>query len=149
MLFQFRFFFRIRFILFRLFSLSGLRRLDFRRFLLLAFLQFVIVCRFLDPEFLVEIVVTHRQVEVRAQLCEDGHLFLRFDKLLFRIAELPACGVYSEHCEYVGHVIVEHVEDVLPVGERHFLLHILVYGSQCLCALVGGFGGERVSEEQL
>lgn len=113
--------------------------------LLLPFYLFV-VGRFFYAELGVEVVVGDGKAERVAKLREHADFGCRVDVFFLGKDELPCCGIDTEVCEDVGHVVVKHVEDVFAVGQCDLVLDLLVHGSERLCAFFGRFGCECVAE---
>ena len=58
-------------------------------------------------------------------------------------------GIDAKSRKQVGHIVVQQVQNGKSVLLDKFLLHLVVHGSQGLCARFAGFGGEGVAQDSL
>lgn len=111
-------------------------------------LQLLVIGRFVDTEFLIEIVVVDGDVEVLLQLREDGYFGTGIRFLRFGETERTPFGVDAHAQQNVRHVVIQHVEHVLPVGLQYLVLYFLMNRTQSLRAFFGRFGGQRIAQYQ-
>ena len=110
--------------------------------------QPVVVGRLLDAELLVEVVVGDRQVELPGDLREDIDLRRGVYLLLLRETEVPPGRVDAHAGENIGHVVIEHIEEIPLVSLGHLVLHLFVDSTQSLRAVFRGFGRQRIAEDK-